>query len=446
MAVRPVLLALLVSLVAAAPAAARGPTVSGTVDRAVAAGQVVPEHGEAYKATYTAARRAVRTLSGTRKRELRGAMSVIEGLVKRRQLPASRMPAAFLQLGRNVEWWSRNGPPRSTAATGWLPRVTFRGDPIVFQWYPGQGLAIQPLATFGKANALWSARKAEELRILLDRMAAVAGRRGDGWPAWEYLFSFDGGRPGWVSGMAQGTGIQAYTRGAQLLGRPDYLEVARAALGAFETDAPEGVRVRAAGGRHYLLYSFAPRMRVLNGFLQSLVGLYDFAAATGDPRARQLFAAGDAAARRSLSRFDTGAWSLYAQGGSESSLGYHELVTDFLGSLCARTHAPDYCAMRDRFRRYLKEPPRISIRFAGPRRARRTVRVRVTLSKISGVTLRIARGDRLVLARSATLRRGTHTFRLRPARGGEHQVQVQARDLAGNRAATTRALRISGDP
>jgi hypothetical protein len=442
---RAFVLALLLLLVPAASAHA-APTVSGTVDAAVAGGAVTAEQGTAWKATYTRAREVVGGLPATRSRELRGAMAVLEGLVKRRALPPARMPDAFLQLGRNVEWWAANGAPPSTAASGGLPRVTFPGDPIVLQWYPGQGLAIQWLATFGKANALAAAGRADELRALLDRAGALAGRRGDGFLAWEYLFSFSTGRAPWVSSIAQGTGIQAFTRGALLLGNPAYLEVARQALGAFEAHAPTGVRVDADGGAHYLLYSFAPRMRVLNAFLQSLVGILDFAKATGDPRAQALFNAGNVAALRELPRFDTGAWSLYSQGGAESTLNYHELVTGFLGSLCARTANPAYCSLQTRFTAYLREPPELAISFAGRRRAKHTMRVRVQLSKVSSVTLRIRRGDKVVLTRSATLSRGTHTFRFKAAHGGAHNVEAEARDLAGHRATVTRGVSVSANP
>jgi hypothetical protein len=440
---RALLLTLLIVLVTAAPAQA-APTVSGTVDAAVAAATVTPEQGTAWKATYTRAREVVGGLPATRRKELRGAMAVVEGLVKRRALPAARMPAAFLQLGRNVEWWSANGAPSSTAASGGLPRVTFPGDPIVLQWYPGQGLAIQWLATFGKANALAAAGRTDELRALLDRAGALAGRRGDGFLAWEYLFSFSTGKAPWISSIAQGTGIQAFTRGAALLADPGYLEVAREALGAFEAEAPTGVRVDADGGAHYLLYSFAPKMRVLNAFLQSLVGILDFATATGDPRAQALFNTGNAAALHELPRFDTGAWSLYSQGGAESTLSYHELVTGFLGSLCARTANPAYCGMQTRFTAYEHQPPNVAIAFSGRRRARHTLTVRVNVSKISTVTLRIARGDSVVLTRTATLRRGTHSFRFRPAHAGVHTVDVQARDLAGNARTADRAFPVSG--
>jgi hypothetical protein len=436
-------LILLASLVCAPSAHAAGPTVSGTVDAAVTAGTVTPDQGTTYKATYTRARSVVRHLSASRKRELRGAMSVVEGLVKRDALPAARMPAAFTQLERNVEWWTTHGPPGSSAATGGLPRVTFPGDPIVLQWYPGQGLAIQWLATFGKANALWQAQRTDELRLLLDRAIALAGRRGNGLLSWEYLLAFGGGRAPWVSSIAQGTGIQAFTRGAQLLGNPAYLDVARQALGLFETPPPTGIAVDADGGRHYLLYSFAPRMRVLNAFLQSLVGVLDLAQATGDPGAQTVYNLGNIAAQRELPGFDTGAWSLYAQDGAESTLNYHELVTGFLGSLCTRTANPAYCAAQTRFTAYLHQPPRVAISFGGPRRPRRTMTVRVALSKVSTVALRVRRGSRVILARDLTLRRGTHGFTLKPSRRGTLTVAVEARDLAGNAASVGRTVRVA---
>ena len=229
-------------------------------------------------------------------------------------LTSTRMPAAFLQLQRNAEFWPTRSFPKApqperkpcTGAAGLGGgRVTFEGDPVVFQWYPGQGLQIQPLANFGKANALWRACqppeqppqpgaeppppcRPEELRALLDRMVALASQRG-GFTAWEYFFAFGGGTPPWISGLAQGTAIQALDarlaaarRPALRRGRP---RRARRVRGAGRRSASAPPR-RAASGRHYLIYSFSSGLRVLNGFLQSLVGLYDFADATNDaPRA-----------------------------------------------------------------------------------------------------------------------------------------------------------------
>ena len=69
---------------------------------------------------------------------------------------------------------------------------------------------------------------------------------------------------------------------------------------------------------------------------EALVGLYDYTAISKDPRGLALFDAGDAEARAEVPHYDTGAWSRYDQF-SESTLGYHELLTEFLQHLCERT-------------------------------------------------------------------------------------------------------------
>src|SRR5205085_10888799 len=99
---------------------------------------------------------------------------------------------------------------------------------------------------------------------------------------------------------------------------------------------PVGVSVRRPTGTHYAQYTYAPSDRILNGFIQALVGLYDYTSLTGDLRGLALFEAGDSEARAEVPRYDTGAWSRYAQFG-ESSLNYHELLTEFLLHLCERT-------------------------------------------------------------------------------------------------------------
>ena len=127
----------------------------------------------------------------------------------------------------------------------------------------------------------------------------------------------------------------------------DVFPVALRGLGIFQTAPPAGrARPDAGSGAHYLQYSGLPNLQILNGFVQSLVGLYDFAALTGDATARSLFDSGDLAARKEVPTFDTGAWSLYSRGSitRESDLGYHKLLRDFLVALCSRTATVEYCS------------------------------------------------------------------------------------------------------
>jgi hypothetical protein len=196
------------------------------------------------------------------------------------------------------------------------------------------------------------------------------------------------------------------------------------------------VRVPAGAGLHYAQYSFEPRLRILNGFIQSLVGLYDYGRLAGDERAKALFAEGERRARQEVPTYDTGAWSLYSRGSvtHESDLGYHTLLRDFLESLCNRTDDAVYCGAQDRFTEYLDTPPVLKLRTKRLRGGTYS-RVRMAIDKISGVTLRITRGDgELVHQRSVgTLARGPHTLGWQvPRRAGDYTVELIARDLAGN--------------
>lgn len=443
--VRTACCAVLALLAGATTAEARGPTVTGELRRMLKDGAIDQTAYDSRREAYLDARRTARRLSGARRVELSAVVRTLEGIAARRDLTPERLTPLWLTLQRNREWWTSR--PLLSAGR----RVSFPGSEVVWQYYPGQGLQIQPLANFGKLNGLWRGKIYDDrLRALLDELLALAVPRGDGL-AWEYYFTFDGGRPPWVSGLAQGTALQALGRAATRLGRQeDVLPIARQALSIFETKPPVGVRVRVPGrGVHYLIYSFNRRLRVLNGFAQALVGLYDFSVYGQDERARALFERGDAAARREVPRFDTGAWSLYSRVARtrESDLSYHKLLRDFLDSLCQRTSTPVYCETRDNFTGYLSEKPELELRTTRLR-AGRTGRVRFRLSKISRVSMRVARDDRVVHAGPATLvGHGDRTLQWRPPRRpGTYDVQLSAVDLAGNASSAIGTIQVTRPP
>ena len=134
--------------------------------------------------------------------------------------------------------------------------------------------------------------------------------------------------------MAQGTAMQALSRAGNRLSDPSLVEVAARARGAFERNTPTGVRVPQSAGDWYALYSFAPRLYVLNGHLQAVNGLRTYTEfAPADTAAAERFRAGDVAAKARIASFDTGAWSLYSRPswkpGPEASVNYHMLNRDF---------------------------------------------------------------------------------------------------------------------
>jgi hypothetical protein len=415
--------------------AAKGPTVAGELKRLAAEGKLTPEDAAAKRAIYDDAKATAAKLSGTRKTELGGVITDLDGMAARGSFDQpSRLPALFLTLQRNREYWASQ--PLLAAGA----RISFPGSELVFQLYPGHGLQIQWLGTFGKLNGYWSGGKRYDARAsaLLDEAIPLATERAGGL-AWEYLFPFDGQNPPWVSSLAQGTGLQAMARSATRLQRQaEIFPIAERGLGIFETAPPAGVRVPVDNGAHYLQYSGLPNLFILNGFIQSLVGLYDFAALTGDATARSLFDSGDLAARKQVPMFDTGAWSLYSRSGTskpESDLSYHTLLRDFLAQLCKRTATIQYCSAAQHFTQYLKTPPVVSVL---PRTliAKKTGTLRFKLSKISKITVKIMRGTAPVSTFSpGTYGRGTKTLNwTAPKKTGAYTMTVTATDLAGNTA------------
>jgi hypothetical protein len=409
-------------------------TIARELTRLYERGQIDQATYDADRAVHADVKRTIRRLSGARRQELAGVLATIEGMAARGSLRASRLYPLFLTLQRNREWWSS----QPLLASG--QRVTFEGSELVWQYVPGQGLQLHPLANFGKLNAYARGSRRNDVRntVLLDELMSVAVPRGGGL-AWEYYFTFDGGRPPWVSSLAQGTGLQAIARSAKKLGRTDELLPAiQEGLTLFEQPPPTGVRVETGNGAHYVQYSFWPDLRVVNGFVQSLVGLFDVAQITGDARAARLFSDGDRAARAEVPEFDTGAWSFYSRDAitRESDLHYHMLLRDFLSSLCDRTDEPVYCTTESHFTSYLTTPPELALRTKRVRGGTAAT-LRFSLSKISRASVRVtAPSGRTVLSVAAgVVGRGTRTVAWKvPRRAGEYTVRLDATDLAGNAA------------
>jgi hypothetical protein len=478
--------------VSAHAAARHGPTVTAVLQSLQASGALSPADYAHDYSVYVAAKRSLGRLSGTRRTELGAVLANVQAIAAAGALSASRTPAVFLTLERNRQWWT------SEPLLAGGDRLSFPSSKLVWEYYPGQGLEIQWLATFGKANGYYlSGHENANLRQLLSEAIPLASKRAGG-IAWDYLFQFDGGLPPWTSGLSQGTGLQVLARAWSRFKEPADLAAAQQALGVFETPTPEGVVVKTPAGALYAEYTYAPSDRILNGFIQALVGLYDYTSITKDPLGLQMFEAGDAEARAEVPSYDTGGWSLYDQYG-ESTLNYHELLTEFLQHLCDRTRkglpfspapppapaptpttpttpggstgtapgasgtggasaaartaaAPTptpiaadtiYCTTAQRFTADLRTPPAITLLTKTLRGGTRGG-VQMSLSKISTVRMTIRQGARVVWSNSATVEHGKpRLLWVTPAKGGTFTVTLAATDLAGNFATTNGTIVVA---
>jgi hypothetical protein len=408
--------------------APRGKATRLALDALLASGQIDQATRDVRQASLRTTLRVLQGLRGTRASELAAVVDNADAIASSKQLTPSRLNPVFATLEANRTWWTAGSIPAAGA------RVSVNGSPLIWQYYRGQGLELQMLANFGKANALWSGKRRDALRALLNELIPLAADRG-GWPAWEYYFKFGGGKPPWTSSISQGTAVQALARAGQLLGDPNLTGLALQALAAFEQPSPAGVRQDTASGPFYLIYSFNPKLLVINAHLQALVGLYDVAQITGDPSALALFQQGDAEAQAVLPTYDTGAWSMYDQS-HESDLNYHGLVTTFLQNLCKRTASPIYCDTAARFKTYRETPP-ITLPITKAIRTGAPAKLTFHVDKIArvGVSVRDASGT-TVYATSAIVGRGDHFYSWpKPAPPGTYTVRVTATDLAGNQGA-----------
>jgi hypothetical protein len=417
-------------------------TVASELKRLARAGQITGRERRKRLAAFNAARSAAAKLTGTRRGELSAVIATISGIAARGVLTPSRLAPLWLTLARNREWWTTAPIP----AVG--ERVGFDGDELVYQYYAGQGLQIQWLGTFGKLNAIAKSKaksSTAETDTMVDQVLPLASSRAGG-IAWEYLFAFGGGLAPWTSSLSQGTALQALARAGVKTGRAaEVFRATRKGLAIFRRATPSGVRVKVPGGVHYAQYSFAPSLRIINGFVQSLVGLHDYAELTGNQRAQKLFEAGNAEAQREVPTYDTGAWSLYSRGSSmhESDLNYHVLLRDFLNSICDRTEIAVYCKTAQRFTDDLSTPPVVRIPAQKLLRSRYGL-VRMSLDKISALSLRITRGSTLITSRGVgTLAYGSHQLGWAvPKRRGTYTVTIGARDLAGNTSTATGTVQV----
>lgn len=431
----------LAALVAPAAAWGGGPTLGQTLDADLEQGRITAAEHREYHADYRRVRSALRRLGGGRKAALGGALANVRELAEERRLDG-RLRPTFLILRRNWEWFWESG--RGVPPSG--DRVMFEGSRVIFQFYSGQGWQLQALANFGHLNALLTGRRVDvdQARSLADDLLNLSVSRG-GDLALEYYFPFAGGGPGWVSGMAQATGLQSLARLWKATADQRYLEATRPMLDLMRDEPPNGVRVDERGdGPHFLLYSQAPTLLVGNGFAQALIGLHDYVQITGE--GRDLLDAGLRRARGTMARFDTGAWSLYyrrpgTRDGRESNLHYHRLFTTFLGRLCRRTADDAFCSLESGFRAYEKRPVRIGRIRTSTRGGR--LSVRVWASKRGSGRLTISRGERAIRSRSFPLSRGSHVTRWPLPPSGGYRLVLSAESPTGIRSRRERDLEVS---
>src|SRR5580765_855580 len=380
------------------------------VKRALQSGWIDGTTAARSRAEIDRAARLIRRLPSARANRISIALSQLAAMNGRLTKP--RALALTGQLEANDDYFVRRGPPRNHTDIA-------DADGIVYRFFSGQCFEFHPLAEFGALNARVSAKDVSGTRRLGEALAARGAHQYDG-ITWEYYFGFGGGRPPWLSGMAQAVATAAFTRAANLVpdAAPTFL---RAAQGAYRV-IPTRLVTNMAAGPWIRLYAF-DSTAVLNAQLQTIYSLKTYAAKANDSRADALASRMSATAAAMLPRFDTGYWTYYSLPATPSTLHYQKYVVRLLNLLTASDARFGDAAKR--FAGYARQPPAFRLE-QGP-----LGQVRFWLSKPATVTAFSGAGP----TKRIGLSDGWHSLAwAEPKLAGIYPVKVSAVDWAGNRS------------
>ncbi len=164
----------------------------------------------------------------------------------------------------------------------------------------------------------------------------------------------------WYSGLAQGQGISLLVRAHLHTADTRYLTAARRAWQAFLVHVEDGGVVFVDADRHLWFeeYIVAPPTHILNGFIWASWGVHDYALATGDGNASEMWGHAVSTLLTAVDRFDTGWWSLYEQSGTAlpmlASSFYHRLHIVQLRVLQRLTGHQHFADVADRWQGYTR--------------------------------------------------------------------------------------------
>ena len=155
----------------------------------------------------------------------------------------------------------------------------------------------------------------------------------------------------WVSAYDQGMVISALVRAHRITKRPQLMQLLRGASRIFEIEVRAGgVRESVAGGAIYVEVPGAPVPGILDGFLTSLLGLYDLFMETGEGHIERLFREGVQGLKSILPLWDyRQKWSWYAARGYLCPPAYHVQNCLLLSVVARLANEPGLAAQSDRW-------------------------------------------------------------------------------------------------
>ena len=246
--------------------------------------------------------------------------------------PRANTRATFDQIGEYYMEFASKADYAGHYDVFGIPMLDYRGH-IGLQYNP---IAIAQ-SGLGNYNLFVQEKSEERRRRFLtaaDWLVANLAKNAQGVWVWNHYFDWeyrDTLKSPWYSGLAQGQGISLLIRAHHATQDSKYDDAARGAFESLTRSVDEGgVLFQDERGDIWIEeYLVDPPTHILNGMIWALWGVHDYALATQDPSAKNLFAKVVHTLERNLSNYDAGFWSLYEQSGTRlrmmASPFYHRL-------------------------------------------------------------------------------------------------------------------------
>lgn len=177
---------------------------------------------------------------------------------------------------------------------------------------------------------------------------------------WFYNFDLTecGLKAPWISAMAQGLAVSVLVRANKLFGIKDYVEIAEKAINVFDVPVSEGgvMSFFPDNGIVFEEYPTSFSNSVLNGFIFSILGLYDLYTFTENKKAEMLFNKAINSLRNNIERYDTNYWTRYDLRSDKrlSSIEYHILHIKLLDVLYEITRDTYFIELRNKWNGYYR--------------------------------------------------------------------------------------------
>ena len=162
----------------------------------------------------------------------------------------------------------------------------------------------------------------------------------------------------WISAMAQGLAVSVLIRANQMTGNKDFLDTAEKAVNVFDIQVHEGgvMSTFPDGEIVFEEYPTGSINCVLNGFIFSVLGLYDLFIFAKNKKAEKLFNQSIKSLKDNFKRYDTGYWSRYDLRSDKrlASIHYHLLHIRLLDILYEITQDVYFIQLRNKWNEYYR--------------------------------------------------------------------------------------------